>query len=215
MFGKKKRYRTPNQKATFEKAFLAKIGQTPADFVFAKLSVGSDPKAVQYLYDITAAEVCRYNKCTPVPFSVLNCEATKQLQENKQKMQERESRSSSQHLNRIAICKREFLNRTGTQPFGSAHATDLDLLYDDPTFRDKISQIAKENSQIEFCNNSHSPEFLNFKRVVLPARMNALGLTEHPIVQAICESVERNGHSRKSALITIYYAIRMYQLKSN
>ena len=203
------------KKDNFEKAFADRLGQSPVDFIFTKLSVGSDKKAVEYLYDITATEIVRQKRCKVKPFSCFYPEAEQKLQAYLRAKAERDIILNQQKsvYKSICICQREFLNRKDSRPFGAQCGSQLDLLYSDTSFCNGIAQIGRENADIEFCENPQSHEFLRFKREILPRRMAELGLTEHPMVQSICEYIVRNGKSRKSALITVYYAIRMYLLK--
>lgn len=211
LFKKWKQKAAKASDAAFEDAFTDRVGQSPVEFVFAKLSVGSDKNAVEYLYDITAAEIARRNHCTPKPFSFYFPEAEKKFQAHLQKKEKDEAfLLQYERIQRnIGICQREFLNRKDTRPFGAQYVSQMDLLFADRFFCDKIMQIAKENAKFEFCDDAQSPEFLKFKREILPQRMAELGLTEHPTVRSICDCVTADGKSLKSALITIYYAVRM------
>lgn len=216
MFFKRKPHRSKSsQKGVFEKAFTDRIGQPPVEFIFQKLSAGSDKRAVEYLWDITAAEIARKNHCTAMPFSSFYPEAAQRLQIHLQRNQENATpvRQPQCVQKNIKICQREFLNKKDTRPFGAQYGSEMDLLYADSSFCSKITQIAKEYSQIEFCDDAQAPDFLKFKRELLPKRMDELGITENALVQSICDHVVTAGKSRKSALITIYYAVRMYTLK--
>ena len=216
MFFKRKPHRSKSsQKGVFEKAFTDRIGQPPVEFIFQKLSAGSDKRVVEYLWDITAAEIARKNHCTAMPFSSFYPEAAQLLQVHLQRTQENNALVCQYQIiqKNIKICQREFLNKKDTQPFGAQCGCEMDLLYADSSFCAKITQIAKENAQIEFCDDAQSPAFLKFKRELLPKRMDELGVTENALVQSICDHVVATGKSRKSALITIYYAVRMYTLK--
>lgn len=115
---------------------------------------------------------------------------------------------------KIAICQREFLDQKSGKPFGGLCEVELNDLYADHSFREGVLKISTENEHLEFCIDTHSSEFLEFKRMILPQRMEELGLTAYPDVRAICKLVESNSRSRKSALITIYYAIRMRMLEA-
>lgn len=48
---------------TFESAFYDRIGQTPREFIDAKLAAGSDVKSTKYLFEITAAAIARQYHC--------------------------------------------------------------------------------------------------------------------------------------------------------
>lgn len=52
----------------FERAFLARLGQTPLEWVAAKVESKSSLPSIQYLFEISAAEIARQNNCTPQPF---------------------------------------------------------------------------------------------------------------------------------------------------
>lgn len=52
----------------FEMAFQARLGQTPLEWVAAKVESKSLLPAIQYLYEISAAEIARQNNCVPQPF---------------------------------------------------------------------------------------------------------------------------------------------------
>ena len=54
--------------AFFETAFEARLGQTPIEWVTTKVDSKSALSAIQYLFDISAAEIARQNNCTPQPF---------------------------------------------------------------------------------------------------------------------------------------------------
>ncbi|MBR5478930.1 MAG: hypothetical protein IKU84_02015 [Clostridia bacterium] len=201
--------KTPKKSNSFEKAFIERLGKTPAEFIHTKLSAGSDKKAVEYLYDIVSVEIVRENNCTPIPFEKLY-----EMVSRKAKEQKRVLESEQEISRKIKLCQREYLNNVDGRPFGGLYAGQMDLLYGDNEVCNKIIQIGKEYSSVEFCDNAAKPDFLEFKRETLPKRMKELGITENPIVQSICEKVIRGGKSPKSALITIYYAIRSYLLKT-
>lgn len=201
----------------FEKEFIKRIGQHPVDFILTKLSVGSDVKAVRYLYDITAAEIERgilfswghsFDRYYP--------DAAEKLKKHKAYLEEhredifRESRVSRQ----IEVCQREFLNIKGNKPFYGQCEKDLEILYHDDWICKLIGQIAKENHRIELCDIRTEPEFVRFKRDILPKRMEELGITRHSAVRSICTHVVEHGSSRKSALITIYYAVRSHIIQT-
>lgn len=211
---KRKKQTTQRAKAPFEKAFAARLGQTPVEFIYTKLAAGSDRRSLEYLYDITAAEIARQNHCVAKPFTCFYPEAERMLQEQNKEQERRKERTWQQQevQEKIKICQREFLNRKGSKPFGAQCEEQLLLIYGDKAFCDRITQISRENEEIEFCNDPQMPGFLKFKREVIPKRMKELGLTEHPMVQSICDQVAKSGKSQKSALITIYYAVRMNAL---
>ena len=52
----------------FESSFQKRLGQSPLEWVETKVEGGSQLKSVQYLFDISAAEIARQNNCTPQPF---------------------------------------------------------------------------------------------------------------------------------------------------
>ena len=56
--------------AVFEKAFQKRLGQTPVEWVKSKVEAGSQIKDIQYLFEISAAEIARQNKCLPQPFDI-------------------------------------------------------------------------------------------------------------------------------------------------
>ena len=53
---KPKVYLDPSPKA-FEEAFSRRLGQTPLEWVKAKVEGGSELRTIQYLYEITAAAI--------------------------------------------------------------------------------------------------------------------------------------------------------------
>lgn len=56
--------------AAFEKAFQKRLGQIPVEWVKSKVEAGSQIKDIQYLFEISAAEIARQNKCLPQPFDI-------------------------------------------------------------------------------------------------------------------------------------------------
>jgi len=74
----KKRSRKPQKKTTavvirktpqaFESAFIARIGQTPEQFITSKLKAGSTVNDTRYLYVITADAIAKQNNCLAFPF---------------------------------------------------------------------------------------------------------------------------------------------------
>lgn len=52
----------------FEAAFQARLGQTPLEWVKMKVEGGSQLESIQYLFEISAAEIARQNNCVPQPF---------------------------------------------------------------------------------------------------------------------------------------------------
>ena len=47
----------------FEKAFESRLGQTPVDYLIAKIQSGSSVSSISYLFDIVAAEIAMKNHC--------------------------------------------------------------------------------------------------------------------------------------------------------
>ena len=47
----------------FEKAFETRLGQTPVDYLIAKIQSGSSVSSISYLFDIVAAEIALKNHC--------------------------------------------------------------------------------------------------------------------------------------------------------
>ena len=52
----------------FEKAFCQRLGQTPIEWVKAKVESGSQVGSIQYLFEITAAAIAEKYHCTPQAF---------------------------------------------------------------------------------------------------------------------------------------------------
>ena len=52
----------------FEMAFQARLGQTPLEWVAAKVESKSSLSSIQYLFEISAAEIARQNNCVLQPF---------------------------------------------------------------------------------------------------------------------------------------------------
>ena len=196
----------------FENAFITRLGKSPVDFICTKLSVGTDESAVEYLYDIIAAEIARKNNCAPIPFDGYYTTALAKINFKQRPFvpQPRQNIES-----KIKICQREFLNNVDGRPFGGMCARQMDLLYCNNDICSVIMQIGLKYHNIEFCEEASDPEFIKFKRETIPQEMKKTGIFENPIVQSICDYVIRSGKSRNSAFITIYYAIRCYNLKKS
>ena len=47
----------------FEKAFETRLGQTPIEYLIAKIQSGSSVSSISYLFDIVAAEIAMKNHC--------------------------------------------------------------------------------------------------------------------------------------------------------
>lgn len=58
-----------SSKQLFETTFLDRLGQTPGDFIAAKIAAGSDEKSTEYLFDITAAAIARKCNCEAIEFN--------------------------------------------------------------------------------------------------------------------------------------------------
>ena len=54
--------------SSFEHAFQTRLGQTPLEWVKTKVEGGSQLESIQYLFEISAAEIARLNNCVPQPF---------------------------------------------------------------------------------------------------------------------------------------------------
>ena len=54
----------------FEDAFRDRIGRSPAEFIQQKLANGTEPKTIQYQYEMMAAEIARQNSCAAPPFGL-------------------------------------------------------------------------------------------------------------------------------------------------
>lgn len=52
----------------FEKAFVYRFGQTPTEWIMAKVKNGSELPAIEYLYDITAAALSQKYSCRASDF---------------------------------------------------------------------------------------------------------------------------------------------------
>lgn len=69
--GTRKKTKKPavrSSKQLFETTFLDRLGQTPSDFIAAKIAAGSDVKSTEYLFDITAAAIAGKCNCKPRAF---------------------------------------------------------------------------------------------------------------------------------------------------
>ena len=53
---------------SFEFAFQTRLGQTPLEWVKTKVEGKSQLESIQYLFEISAAEIARQNNCVPQPF---------------------------------------------------------------------------------------------------------------------------------------------------
>ena len=68
---KKKTVRKPvisSSPYVFEDAFCERLNQTPRDWLETKIAAGSRIEDIQYLFEISAAEIARQNNCVPQPF---------------------------------------------------------------------------------------------------------------------------------------------------
>ena len=54
--------------SSFELAFQMRLGQTPLEWVKTKVEGGSQLESIQYLFEISSAEIARQNNCVPQPF---------------------------------------------------------------------------------------------------------------------------------------------------
>ena len=64
--GKSKKSNNPpisKDPKVFEKAFETRLGQTPVDYLIAKIQGGSSVSSISYLFDIVAAEIAMKNHC--------------------------------------------------------------------------------------------------------------------------------------------------------
>lgn len=59
-----------SERQRFEKAFQDRIGRSPAEFIQQKLANGTEPKTIQYQYEVMVAEIARQNSCAAPPFSL-------------------------------------------------------------------------------------------------------------------------------------------------
>ena len=59
-----------SERQQFEKAFQDRIGRSPAEFIQQKLANGTEPKTIQYQYEMMAAEIARQNSFATPPFSL-------------------------------------------------------------------------------------------------------------------------------------------------
>lgn len=198
----------------FEDRFQERLGRGSVEHILEKLENGSERRAIKYLYDIVSAEISQQCRSKVPAFLVYYDKAVAEFEKRKREaLQQKETEQKQRSVKaKMLACQQEFVNRQGSCPFGGAYDFELQALCADATFCQKILQISRENEKIEFSTDMRAPEFLSFKRETLPKRMAEFGLIEHPQVQYICQQVVADGKSRKSALITIYYAVRMYQL---
>lgn len=67
-----------NDTASFEAAFLKRMGQCPTNYVANKLASGSDLDSVRYLFDIISAELETKHKCKSPGFDFYYNQALKQ-----------------------------------------------------------------------------------------------------------------------------------------
>lgn len=65
---KQKRPRIDKSPAAFEAAFRQRLGQTPAEWIKAKIENGSRKDDVKYLFDVCAAEIATKNNCMAQEF---------------------------------------------------------------------------------------------------------------------------------------------------
>ena len=72
--GTKMRRFTPNKKSpvslnAFEMAFLKRLGQTPKEYIAAKIDAGSPVDSAKYLYDMICAEITKKQGLYPPEFN--------------------------------------------------------------------------------------------------------------------------------------------------
>ena len=64
----------------FEKAFEIRLGQTPVDYLIAKIKSGSSFSSISYLFDIVAAEIVMKNHCVNKGFDYYYALALERLE---------------------------------------------------------------------------------------------------------------------------------------
>ena len=65
---KEKRLVINSSPTFFEDAFRKRLNQTPYEWLEAKIAAGSRIEDIEYLFEISAAEIARQNNCTSQPF---------------------------------------------------------------------------------------------------------------------------------------------------
>ncbi len=77
----KKSYSPPISKdpKVFEKAFESRLGQTPVDYLIAKIQSGSSVSSISYLFDIVAAEIAMKNHCVNKGFDYYHALAQERM----------------------------------------------------------------------------------------------------------------------------------------
>ena len=121
-----------NKYREFEQYFEKELKRTPQDFIVMKYKAGSNPNAVQYLYEIVSAEIGKKNRVQVAPFEYYY----KQLLKNgliqlgyKAANQEKVLDNSA-----IKVCRRELLPMIGDVSFGKFFHNELDGLFQNKEF---------------------------------------------------------------------------------
>ena len=112
----------------------------------------------------------------------------------------------------IKICKRELLKKVNGVSFGKYFKKELDELFVDEHFIEQIDIIRNQGKEIELSENYKNPQFLAFKKTIIPNLMYELKIDENPAFNHICNKTAEAGLTKLSAKITVYYLIRILQI---
>ncbi len=111
--------------------------------------------------------------------------------------------------NKKLFCISQFLYTNFIEDF----KTELQELCQDSTFVFAYNNLKNSvNENIEFCENTNSPDFIQFKRKISE---NFYELNLHskcPSYGKIYNAIRQNGQAGASAAITVYYAFRLRDL---
>jgi len=198
----------------FENCFIFEIDRKPIDFIIDKVNAGSDFDSILYLYNIITEQIQNNYDIEIVPMIKYYDEAVQNnyIKDIRVTRFEKEPQNNIVDINKILLCKRELLPRIKDISFGNFFHGELDELFGNDNFINSIKEISTKYADVELIIKKDDPKFINFKRKILPDLMFELDFNSTPALKTICNKTVAAGYSYNSAIITVYYLVRMIDL---
>ena len=188
----------------FEELFNEKYGCTPVEYILQMTDKGYSKNEISFGYKLRSDSICEKNYLEYVPFSNYYDKAYNYNEESI-------SGNNSLLLN-VSICKREMIHTINESSFGKYFYNELNNIFLDNDICGTIQMISSAFNDIEFPENEFDENFKKFKNITLTELFSVYDLTHNQSLLNIVNRVQQLGFSYNSAIVSIYYTVRMMQL---
>ena len=188
----------------FEKIFFQNYDEYPEKYISQMMSKGYSKKEILKYYDLRCTAISEYAKVQPQPFSYYYNMVERGVLRNFE--------HEIKNIKEIKGCRGQLMSSIDGISFGKYFYNELNDIFSDEEFYKSIERISNSYKKIEFAFDDINEQYRNFKYKVLPDLFFQYNLDTTRAFKNIETKVTRAGYSATSAIITVYYLVRMLQL---